>query len=126
MAYIYAPLPPPEGDSDAQGVHADSFSPVGLDGHTDSVVAAAWSFNGEMVATGGMDGHVRVYMKGDEWTQWGLIADLEADSEIQWLRWHPKGPVLAAGCEDSTVWLWQRKSTDREGQADSQCRLATP
>ena len=28
---------------------------------------------------------------------------------LQWLRWHPKGPVLLAGSNDSTVWLWQRK-----------------
>jgi hypothetical protein len=27
----------------------------------------------------------------------------------QWLSWHPKGNVLAAGCEDATVWMWQRE-----------------
>src|SRR6266404_481653 len=47
----------------------------------------------------------------------------------QWLRWHPKGPVLLAGSNDSTVWLWQRV-TDSWSHAIkahfvTQCRLAT-
>ena len=29
---------------------------------------------------------------------------------VQWLRWHPKGNVLLAGSNDSTVWLWQLPS----------------
>lgn len=24
----------------------------------------------------------------------------------QWLRWHPRGHLVLAGSEDSTVWLW--------------------
>ena len=31
-------------------------------------------------------------------------------ADEQWLSWHPKGNVLAAGCEDATVWLWNRES----------------
>ena len=25
---------------------------------------------------------------------------------FQWLRWHPRGHLLLAGSEDSTVWMW--------------------
>ncbi|KAL1409117.1 60S ribosomal subunit assembly or modification protein [Vanrija albida] len=102
-AYVYAPLPPGTGAE----INADTFNPITLDGHTDSVVAAEWSSDGAYVATGGMDGRVRVWKHDDNFATWAVVADLESGSEIQWIRWHPKGPVLAAGCEDATVWLWQ-------------------
>ena len=61
-----------------------------MTGHTDSVVAAGWSFDGEMVATGGMDGRVRVWRrvkrdsKGgvDDWKNWEFLTTLETGSEI--------------------------------------------
>ena len=109
MAYIYAVLPSNSG----LAINSDDFAPIRLEGHADSVVAAEWSCDGEMVATGGMDGKVRVWQRtseGDDWSQWGPVAELDAGSEVQWLHWHPKGPVLGAGCEDSSVWLWQCKS----------------
>lgn len=106
MAYIFAPLPEESGAA----INGDFFAPVKLDGHSDSVVAAEFSHDGEMVATGGMDGKVRVWKRtstGDDYTAWGPVAELESGSEVQWVHWHPRGPVLAAGCEDSSVWLWQ-------------------
>lgn len=24
----------------------------------------------------------------------------------QWIRWHPRGHLILAGSEDSTVWMW--------------------
>jgi ribosome assembly protein SQT1 len=82
-----------------------------------------------------MDGRVRVWRRvagkapeGDvigQWKNWEFLTSLETGSEItvsrrggacagyvlmgQWLSWHPKGNVLAAGCEDATVWMWQRE-----------------
>jgi ribosome assembly protein SQT1 len=61
-----------------------------LTGHTDSVVAAGWSFDGEMVSTGGMDGRVRVWRrvkrdsKGgvEDWKNWEFLTTLETGSEI--------------------------------------------
>lgn len=106
MAYIFCPLPP-VGDNPSV-INNETFAPIPLDGHTDSVVAAKWSHDGDMVATGGMDGKVRVY-KYNQTDGYPLAVELDAGSEIQWIQWHPKGPVLAAGCEDSSVWLWQRE-----------------
>lgn len=28
------------------------------------------------------------------------------DNINQWVRWHPRGHLIMAGSEDSTVWLW--------------------
>jgi len=105
---------------------------VKLTGHTDSVSVAAFSSDGEIVATGGMDGKVRVWRRvgNENYKTWEFLTELQGPDEVivrpptcsvltsmetnhrdhlQWLRWHPKGPVLLAGCNDSTVWLWQRK-----------------
>ena len=105
---------------------------VKLTGHTDSVSAVAFSSDGEMVSTGGMDGKVRVWRRvgKENYKTWEFLTELQGPDEVivraptvlcsasaetncrdpvQWLRWHPKGPVLLAGSNDSTVWLWQRK-----------------
>ncbi|PKI82714.1 60S ribosomal subunit assembly or modification protein [Malassezia vespertilionis] len=84
-----------------------------LGGHTDSVVAVAFSADGEMVATGGLDGRVRVWRRhgtGDDWSNWEFLTSLEGPSEVTCLLWHPKGSVLVAGSSDSTLWMWQLPS----------------
>ncbi|WFD34174.1 60S ribosomal subunit assembly or modification protein [Malassezia cuniculi] len=82
-----------------------------LSGHTDSVVAVSFSNDGEFVATGGLDGRVRVWRRhGSEWATWEFLTSLDGPSEVVWLSWHPKGPVLAAGASDTTVWMWQLPS----------------
>lgn len=106
-----------------------------LEGHTDSVSSVGFSFDGEMVATGGMDGRVRVWrrVKGSEgYLNWEFVISLEGPDEVnvraasflgrqlpelmsrlpchlQWINWHPKGNLLLAGGADGTVWLWQCK-----------------
>ncbi|KZT57669.1 WD40 repeat-like protein [Calocera cornea HHB12733] len=83
-----------------------------LSGHEDSVVAVEWSADGEMVATGGMDGKVRIWRRvgKEKWTMWEFLNELQGPDEVMWLKWHPRGPVLLAGSNDSTVWLWQLPS----------------
>uniref|UniRef100_A0A7S1X1M1 Anaphase-promoting complex subunit 4 WD40 domain-containing protein n=1 Tax=Tetraselmis chuii TaxID=63592 RepID=A0A7S1X1M1_9CHLO len=74
-----------------------------LAGHTDSVVALSFSSSGELLATGGMDGVVKIWdtSSGD------LVQSLEGPGEaINWIEWHPKGDVVLAGSEDYSVWMW--------------------
>jgi len=83
-----------------------------LTGHTDSVTSIAFSADGEMIATGGMDGKVRVWRRvgKENWKNWEFLTELQGPDEVMWIRWHPKGNVLLAGSNDSTIWLWQLPS----------------
>jgi ribosome assembly protein SQT1 len=56
-----------------------------LTGHTDSVASAAFSNDGELIATGGMDGHVRLWRrfgKDASYTTWEFLTELQGPDEV--------------------------------------------
>jgi WD40 repeat protein len=74
-----------------------------LGGHADSVAALAFSPDGAMLASGGMDGVVRVWNAADG----ALLHALDGPAEaVEWAAWHPRGNVVLAGCADFTAWMW--------------------
>lgn len=74
-----------------------------LSGHTDTVGSLAFSADGSALASGGMDGRVKVW----EPTSGRCVQTLEGPGDaVEWLAWHPKGGVVLAGAADFTAWMW--------------------
>ncbi len=94
-------------DNIARLLQADSVGnpqePVALEGHADSVVSVGFSFDGQFVATGSYDCSIRI------WSSSGSLLSVveETGSDIEMLLWHPSIMVLAAGCADGSVWVWE-------------------
>jgi ribosome assembly protein SQT1 len=62
----------------------DGETIVKLTGHSDSVTAIAFSSDGEMVSTGGMDGRVRVWRRvgKDDYRTWEFLNELQGPDEV--------------------------------------------
>lgn len=74
-----------------------------FEGHSDSVSRVAFSHDGKLLATAGLDAIVSIWDVSDG----TLVTKLEGPSEsIETIEWHAKGPVLLAGCGDGTAWMW--------------------
>jgi ribosome assembly protein SQT1 len=62
----------------------DGGTLVKLTGHTDSVTAVAFSSDGEMVSTGGMDGRVRIWRRigKENYKSWEFLTELQGPDEV--------------------------------------------
>ena len=57
---------------------------VKLTGHTDSVTSVAFSADGELIATGGMDGKIRVWRRvgKENYKNWEFLTELTGPDEV--------------------------------------------
>lgn len=77
-------------------------------GHADTVRAVAWAPDTHRVASGGEDGHVRIW-EGDR--PEGAL-DWVAPAEVRSLAWSPVGKWLAVGLQTGAVAIWNPASGD--------------
>eukprot|EP01065_Artemidia_motanka_P005646 TRINITY_DN12727_c5_g1_i1.p1 TRINITY_DN12727_c5_g1~~TRINITY_DN12727_c5_g1_i1.p1 ORF type:complete len:488 (+),score=166.37 TRINITY_DN12727_c5_g1_i1:84-1547(+) len=98
MAYLWK-----VGDVAAPGAAAELQPTVELKGHSDTVVAAAFSADGQFVATGGMDGRVIIWKTADGST---VATTEDLGDSVNYLFWHPRGNMLFAGSADSQSAMW--------------------
>ena len=78
-----------------------------LTGHSDSVTSVGWSHDGEMVATGGMDGRVRIWrrVKGDpSWDKWEFLTNLEGPDEVNVSNATPHAVAFSARTHHRAHW----------------------
>mmetsp|Transcript_13123 Transcript_13123/g.41365 ORF Transcript_13123/g.41365 Transcript_13123/m.41365 type:complete len:442 (-) Transcript_13123:31-1356(-) len=73
--------------------------------HNDSVVRVKLNAAGSLCASAALDGIVNVWQNDASST--GFVCALDGPGgPIEWIDWHPKGNVLAAGSDDGTAWIW--------------------
>ncbi len=75
---------------------------VGEMAHKGAITVLCWSPDGQRLASGGMDGMVRVWDKNTG----KLIEVLDHDAPVQHLRWSRQG-MLASSSADGIIHLWQ-------------------
>ena len=55
-----------------------------------------------LLATASLDGTVSVHDADGRY-----LRQLEGpETGVEWLEWHPNGPIVLAGCEDFCAWMW--------------------
>ena len=76
------------GDDTAKLWDANTGSCIAtLAGHTDSVASVGFNHDGSLLATGGLDGVVKVWKV----ESWELVQSLEGPGEdVSWIDWHTK------------------------------------
>ncbi len=81
-----------------------------LKGHEGAVNAAAFSPDGSLVATGGVDSMIYIYNAGSG----KKIARIAAHTApVYALQFHPSGQYLASGSYDTTVKIWNLRTLNQ-------------
>ena len=75
-----------QGEDDAAQGGRNITQCIELSGHTDTVTAVGFNFDGTMALTGGYDGMVKIW-KTDSGE---LVQSLEGPEDVEWAQWHSK------------------------------------
>eukprot|EP01113_Clastostelium_recurvatum_P034708 TRINITY_DN4742_c0_g1_i2.p1 TRINITY_DN4742_c0_g1~~TRINITY_DN4742_c0_g1_i2.p1 ORF type:complete len:409 (-),score=107.87 TRINITY_DN4742_c0_g1_i2:95-1321(-) len=81
-----------------------TYPPALLEGHTDSIIQTAFSYDGKYVATASLDATVKIW----DVESTALVDTLEGPGGgLEWIDWHPRGHVVLGGAEDGSCFLWK-------------------
>ena len=84
-----------------------------ISGHTESVICASFTCDGNFLVTGDMNGRVMVHRSTKGGAQWKTVSQLDEVQEVVWLKCHPTVPeVFAFGATDGSVWCYQINGKD--------------
>jgi WD40 repeat protein len=75
-----------------------------LQGHTETVEFAKFSYDGRYLVTGGMNNLLRVW-DVDAGFSLKQTIDSIPQEDLAFVDWHPKAPLLLTGGKDYMVWL---------------------
>jgi WD40 repeat protein len=82
-------------------------SAVTLEGHTEGVRSAVFSFDDRLLASSSMDNTVRLW-RTDTWEQIAQIPETNSEYWPQGIAFHPTEPILATfGEQDRVIRLWR-------------------
>ncbi|EDQ89496.1 uncharacterized protein MONBRDRAFT_32300 [Monosiga brevicollis MX1] len=73
-----------------------------LKGHKDSVTAVGFSPDSAYVATGAMDGEIKIWNVNDG----EEVVSFDCGDDLKWLQWHPSAKFLLAGNAAGAVMMW--------------------
>ncbi|KAI5804393.1 WD40-repeat-containing domain protein [Geopyxis carbonaria] len=100
-AYIWSLSPAASPDATITPHECALVAKLGT--HGDSVVATAFTKDGNFAVTAGLDGAVHVYAAARNWAQTARVQEVD---EIVWMYAHPSEPLIAVGGSDGSVWLY--------------------
>jgi ribosome assembly protein SQT1 len=71
--------------------------------HSDSIIAAEFSFDGTYLATGDIAGELKVYKVDKDYKKvWEFSM-----GDMSWMKWHRKSNVLIAGSDNGEIYIWR-------------------
>ncbi|EDS41774.1 conserved hypothetical protein [Culex quinquefasciatus] len=77
-------------------------------GHSDSVIASEFSYDGVYVATGDIAGQIQVFKVTQEYKKvWEFTM-----GDMCWMKWHFGAHVLLAGADSGEIYVWRIPSGD--------------
>lgn len=100
------------GGGDDKGVlfhvkpNSEEFKAFDLSGHTDSINRVAFSADGTLLATAGLDGLVNVWNPEDG----KLITTISGPASIEWIQFHPSLPALLVGDKAGMTWMFNAQT----------------
>jgi WD40 repeat protein len=82
-----------------------------LSNHTACVYALAWNHNGTLLASGSIDGTIRIW----DTSNWSEVGKLKPGTNVYCVKFTNDGKLLAAACADNLIRFWDVKTQQEIG-----------